>query len=39
MDPALYFRIYKEGVDQQAIPKYAEYIKPRYLHNLTKDHI
>ena len=39
MDPALYFGIYGEGVDQQVISKYAKYVELYYLHNSVKDHI
>ena len=39
MDPALYYEIYKEGVDEQAILEYAEYAEPRHLSNLIKNHV
>ena len=39
MDPALYYKIYKEGVDEQVILRYTEYTKPRHLHNITKNYI
>ena len=39
MDPALYFKIYGEGVDEQIILRYTKYAKPQYLHSSVKDHV
>ena len=39
MDPALYSKIYRKGVDEQAILKYAKYTKSHYLYYLITDYI
>ena len=39
MNLALYYKIYKEGVDKQIILKYIEYTEPHYLYNLIKDYV
>ena len=39
MDPALYFRIYREGVDKSVILEYIEYTKTRHLYNVIKDYV
>ena len=39
MDPTLYNKIYKDGVDKETILKYTEYLKPRHLHHLIKDYV
>ena len=39
MDLILYYKIYKEGVDEQAISEYTEYTKSRHLYSLVKDHV
>ena len=39
MDSVLYYKIYREGVDEQVILEYTEYIKPYYLYYLIKDYI
>ena len=39
MDPTLYYEIYEEGVNKQAILRYLEYAEFRYLYNLIKDHV
>ena len=39
MDPALYYKIYREGVDEQIIPRYIKYTKSLYLHNLIINYI
>ena len=39
MDPALYYKIYREGMDKQVIPRHTEYIKFYHLYNLIKDYV
>ena len=39
MDPVLHYKIYREGVDEQAISKYAKYAKPRYFYDSVTDYI
>ena len=39
MDPALYYKIYKEGIDEQVILRYIKYIKSLYLYNLIINYI
>ena len=39
MDPTLYYRIYREGVDKQVIPRYIEYAEPYHLYSIIKDYI
>ena len=39
MNPALYYRIYEEGIDEQVILKYIKYDKSYYLYYLTINHV
>ena len=39
MNPALYYKVYREGVNKQIILRYIGYPEPCYLYNLTKDYI
>ena len=39
MDPALYYEIHKEEVDERVISRYTKYIKLYYFYNLTKDYV
>ena len=39
MDPALYYKIYREGVDKQIILKYIKYVKLCYLYDLAKNYV
>ena len=39
MDPALYNKIYGDGINKEIIPKYVGYLKPYYLYYLTEDHV
>ena len=39
MDPTLYYKIYREGVDEQFILRYIKYVKPRYLYNLVENYV
>ena len=39
MDPALYYKIYGKGVDEQAIPRYTKYVEFCHLHRLVEDYV
>ena len=39
MDPILYFRIYKEGVDELVILKYIGYTEASHFLSIIKDHV
>ena len=39
MNSALHYKIYKEGINEQAISRHTKYIKSRHLYNLIKNHI
>ena len=39
MDPTLYYKIYREGVDEQVTSRYIGYAEPRHLYSITKDYI
>ena len=39
MDPVLYYKIYKEGVDKQIIIKYTEPVEPFSVYHTVTDHI
>ena len=39
MDPALYYKIYREEIDEQVILKYTGYIKSYHLYNSAKNYI
>ena len=39
MDSALYYKIYKERVDEQAILGYTKYAEPYHLYYLIKDYV
>ena len=39
MDPALYYEIYRDGIDKKVILRYAGYIKSHYFYCLTEDYI
>ena len=39
MDPALYFGIYGEGVEQNIILRHTKYIKSKHLPRLIKNYI
>ena len=39
MDSALYYEIYGDGMDEEVIPRYIEYLKPCYLYCLTKNYV
>ena len=39
MNPVLYYKIYKKGIDEQVINKYTELIEPREFYYLTANYI
>ena len=39
MDPALYYGIYRERIDEQVILRHTEHVKTRHLHYSTENHV
>ena len=39
MDLALYYKIYREEIDEQVILRYIKYVKSHHLYDSAKDHI
>ena len=39
MDPALYYKIYREGINERVILKYIKYAETHYLYNLIKNYV
>ena len=39
MDPILYYKVYKKGMDKQVIPKYIKYFKLCHLPYIIKDYV
>ena len=39
MDSALWYKIYKEGMDKQTIKRYIEYVEPSSVHYLIINYI
>ena len=39
MDPILYYKIYKEGVDEQVILEYTEYTKSYHLYYSAENYV
>ena len=39
MSPALYYKIYGDGMDEEVIPRHIKYFKLCYLYYLIKNYI
>ena len=39
MDPALYYGIYREGVNKQVILRYVGYVKSRHLYDIAENYV
>ena len=39
MDPALYNKVYRGGINKETILGYTEYLEPCHLHCIIKNHV